>query len=75
MNKGQIPLQVGQSEFFLPSQVYRINELPSNLLEDLGIKVRGKKGKRVRIVLNSLERPEEVLSKLLFYAKEYVSGS
>ncbi len=70
-----LPLQTGEREFSLPFEVYRIEKLPVNVLKNLGISLSRREGERVKIVLDSHERPEEILTNLLFYVKEYVTGS
>ncbi len=70
-----LPLQTGEREFSLPFEVYRIEKLPVDIIKNLGVKVLGREEERIKIVLDSHERPEEILTNLLFYVKEYVTGS
>ena len=70
-----LPLQTGEREFSLPSEIYQIEKLPVDVLRNLGIELLDREGKRVKIVLNSHKKIEKVLTDLFFYAKEYVSGS
>ncbi len=74
-DKWPLPLQVGEREFSLPFEVYRIEKLPVDVLKNLGISLSRREGGRVKIVLNSHKRAEEILTDLLFYVKEYVSES
>ncbi len=68
-----LPLQTGEREFSLPFEVYRIEKLPGDVLKNLGISLSKREGERVKIIVDSSDRPEEILTDLLFYIKEYVS--